>query len=163
VANVLKDYFRALPEPLLPFSKYDEFIAIASKFAIAATSKPTTNKHSHCFITTEIPKEGEVIVKLKEILKTLPMTIRITFKYLIHFIQTVSKHVHMNFMTTANLAIVFAPNLLYPPGNDMIRLMSDSGHTSRLFQIFIRSYDEIFSVGHFTFLSILSFHILTPL
>jgi hypothetical protein len=56
----------------------------------------------------------ETIAKIKDTLKLLPQPNRRILAFLIHFLKRISTFSFINHMTTSNLAIVFASNLLKP-------------------------------------------------
>ncbi|XP_030043830.1 rho GTPase-activating protein 30 isoform X3 [Microcaecilia unicolor] len=89
VSSLCKAYFRELPNPLLTYQLYD-------KFADAVA----------------IQLEEERLVKIKEVLKELPLphyrTLEFLMKHLIHMASFCSE----TNMHARNLAIVWAPNLL---------------------------------------------------
>lgn len=90
VASLLKSFFRELTEPLLTFELYDEIIRFL-----------------------EWPKEERsrnVKLMLRE---KLPVENYELFKYLIMFLIRVTERHDFNKMTTRNISVVFAPNLIW--------------------------------------------------
>ena len=49
-------------------------------------------------------------------------------------------------MQTHNMAIVFAPTVLRPEGDDLQRQLRDGGHAVACVQTLLDRYDEIFLV-----------------
>jgi hypothetical protein len=92
-ANVLKAYFGDLPEPLIPFSMYDEMVALAAE-----------------------DDESQRAAKLGQVLnsKSMPLVHRSLLRYLMVFLYRVASHASINLMSEHNLAVVFAPNILRP-------------------------------------------------
>ncbi|XP_077321262.1 rho GTPase-activating protein 30 [Lithobates pipiens] len=89
VSSLCKAYFRELPNPLLTYQLYD-------KFADAVA----------------IQLEEQRLIKIRDVLKELPLPHYRTLEYLMkHLIHVASFSVQTN-MHTRNLAIVWAPNLL---------------------------------------------------
>lgn len=89
VSSLCKAYFRELPNPLLTYQLYD-------KFADAVA----------------IQLEEQRLIKIRDVLKELPLPHFRTLEYLMkHLIHVASFSVQTN-MHTRNLAIVWAPNLL---------------------------------------------------
>ncbi|XP_045772346.1 rho GTPase-activating protein 44 [Maniola jurtina] len=92
VASVLKSYLRELPEPLLTFRLYENFI-LASKQ----------------------PSEQARLNALWEAIHLLPDANFQNLRYLIKFLAALTQNQSTNKMTPSNLAIVIAPNLLWAP------------------------------------------------
>lgn len=90
VASVLKSYLRELPEPLLTYRLYENFIA--------ASRQPT---------------EQAKLNALWEAVHLLPDANFQNLRYLIKFLSTLTQNQNVNKMTPSNLAIVIAPNLLW--------------------------------------------------
>ncbi|KAM4014556.1 rho GTPase-activating protein 30 isoform 2-T3 [Anomaloglossus baeobatrachus] len=89
VSSLCKAYFRELPNPLLTYQLYD-------KFADAVA----------------IQLEEQRLIKIKEVLKELPLSHYRTLEYLMkHLLRMASYSCRTN-MHARNLAIVWAPNLL---------------------------------------------------
>ncbi|XP_040189420.1 rho GTPase-activating protein 30 isoform X2 [Rana temporaria] len=89
VSSLCKAYFRELPNPLLTYQLYD-------KFADAVA----------------IQLEEQRLIKIRDVLKELPLPHYRTLEYLMkHLIHVASFSAQTN-MHTRNLAIVWAPNLL---------------------------------------------------
>ncbi|XP_051554565.1 rho GTPase-activating protein 30-like [Myxocyprinus asiaticus] len=89
VSSLCKAYFRELPNPLLTYELYDHFAD-----AVA------------------VQLEDERLVKIKEVLKDLPVPHYRTLEYLMRHLVKMSTHAPQTNMHTRNLAIVWAPNLL---------------------------------------------------
>merc|ERR1712137_367721 len=102
VASLVKQYLRDMPLPLIPYEHYNNFIAAA-----ANTPEDTAG----------------LISGLQQCLAALPFICRVILKYLMVFLCRVSKKSDINFMTPSNIAIVFAPNILRPVGNDIFAQM----------------------------------------
>ncbi|XP_032519000.2 rho GTPase-activating protein 92B [Danaus plexippus] len=90
VASVLKSYLRELPEPLLTYRLYENFI-LASRH----------------------PTEQARLNALWEAIHLLPEANFNNLRYLIKFLSALTQNQSTNKMTPSNLAIVIAPNLLW--------------------------------------------------
>ncbi|XP_022130817.2 rho GTPase-activating protein 44 [Pieris rapae] len=90
VASVLKSYLRELPEPLLTFRLYENFI-----------------------IASRQPTEQARLNSLWEAIHLLPDANFQNLRYLIKFLSALTQNQSTNKMTPSNLAIVIAPNLLW--------------------------------------------------
>lgn len=100
-------WIRELPEPLLTFDLYDPFLATACKLFSLSLSLCVT-----LIIAAAIPDRDANINMIKKLLKMLPAAHYETTKYLVGFLHKVHLESSKNLMTAANLAVVFAPNLL---------------------------------------------------
>jgi hypothetical protein len=123
VAALLKRWFRELPEPLCTLEMYDMWMAAAS------INDPQTK-----------------ILQVKKVLSFLPQSNQILIKYLASFLREFSKHSDITKMTSTNLSICFAPNLLRPP--DSIGLadqIEESPIATGLLVMFIEYFDLFFA------------------
>ncbi|XP_056153249.1 SH3 domain-binding protein 1 [Lampris incognitus] len=91
VAGSLKCYLRELPEPLMTFELYGDWVE-------AAGAKDPSDK----------------LEKFKGLLKKLPPENYNNLRYLIQFLSLLSEKQEVNRMTPSNIAIVLGPNLLWP-------------------------------------------------
>ncbi|XP_067425558.1 rho GTPase-activating protein 30 [Emydura macquarii macquarii] len=89
VSSLCKAYFRELPNPLLTYQLYDKF---ADAVAIQM-------------------EEGR-LVKIKEVLKELPLPHYRTLEFLMRHLVHMASYSSQTNMHSRNLAIVWAPNLL---------------------------------------------------
>lgn len=92
VAQVLKGYFRELPEPLLTYELYPEFAEVGNRI-----SEPSN------------------VRKLHQLIARLPPLRRVTLASLILFLHAVSEQSKVNFQNPEVLAEVFTPLLLSAP------------------------------------------------
>ena len=102
VASLLKLYFRELPEPLLTYDLYDHFIkALQPNFP-----------HEVTLASDSILPQEEKISNLKNVVRKLKPAHYRTLEYLLRHLNRVASHGSVTGMTSKNLAIVWAPNLL---------------------------------------------------
>ncbi|KAK3731062.1 hypothetical protein QZH41_019222, partial [Actinostola sp. cb2023] len=103
IAAVLKLYLRQLPEPLLTYKLYPEFIKIAKEsLDVTNLGDETSNEYK------------EVLRKLREVVVKLPRAIFKTVAMVINHLKLISKNKEENQMSACNLGIVFGPTLLRP-------------------------------------------------
>ncbi|MED6237601.1 Rho GTPase-activating protein 22, partial [Ataeniobius toweri] len=102
VASLLKLYLRELPEPVIPFSKYEDFLTCAQLLA---------------------KDEEEGIQELGNQVNTLPLPNYNLLKYICKFLDQVQSHCNENKMSVQNLATVFGPNILRTKMEDPVTLM----------------------------------------
>uniref|UniRef100_A0A8C7L472 Rho GTPase-activating protein 29 n=1 Tax=Oncorhynchus kisutch TaxID=8019 RepID=A0A8C7L472_ONCKI len=112
IANVLKLYLRQLPEPLILYRYYNDFIGLA--------------KESQRVIIEEkaiLPKQpsiklNRVIFKIRDLLRQLPPAHYRTLRFLTAHLHRVTEQAEENKMTASNLGIIFGPTLVKPRQTD---------------------------------------------
>ncbi|XP_056894427.1 rho GTPase-activating protein 44-like isoform X8 [Takifugu flavidus] len=90
IAGALKSYLRELPEPLMSYELYNDWIQASN---IQDQDRRLQALHSAC--------------------EKLPAANNNNFKYLIKFLSKLTEHQDVNKMTPGNIAIVLGPNLLW--------------------------------------------------
>ncbi|ELV11718.1 SH3 domain-binding protein 1 [Tupaia chinensis] len=91
-AGALKSYLRELPEPLMTFGLYDDWMRAAS-----------------------LKEPGARLEALQEVCSRLPRENLGNLRYLMKFLAQLAEQQEVNKMTPSNIAIVLGPNLLWPP------------------------------------------------
>ncbi|XP_047460040.1 rho GTPase-activating protein 22 isoform X2 [Mugil cephalus] len=123
VASLLKLYIRELPEPMIPFSKYTQFLSCAQ------------------FLT----KDKEVgIVELGKQVKSLPQVNYNLLKYICKFLDEVQSESNENKMSVQNLATVFGPNILRPRVEDPVTMMEGSSQVQHLMTVLISEHSRLY-------------------
>lgn len=121
VAGVLKLWFRELPEPLLTYALYDEFMnAMGLEYV------------------------EERMASLKIAIAKLSLHNQNLLQHMVSFLVEVAKHEDRNKMTSRNISIVFAPTFLSPEGS----LGMDPNSLKQVYLVvedFIANYAELFS------------------
>uniref|UniRef100_A0A2M4CQG6 Putative rho gtpase-activating protein 92b n=1 Tax=Anopheles darlingi TaxID=43151 RepID=A0A2M4CQG6_ANODA len=92
VAGVLKKYLRSLPDPLLTFEFYNQFVAAAQK-----------------------PNDAQRKAAILDIVNQLPRENYDNLRYLTRFLAYLAEKNQENKMSPQNIAIVMSPNLLWSP------------------------------------------------
>lgn len=95
VAGVLKSYLRELPEPLMTFALYDEWMAAA-----------------------KITEQESRLQALHNVVSKLPEQYFNNLKYVVKFLAKLATNAEINKMSPQNIAIVMAPNLIWVPVED---------------------------------------------
>ena len=90
ITGLMKTAIRSVPEPLLTFSRYE------------------------AFCNAGLLVDPERTARIKELVATLPQANKGFLCYLMHFVHRVAAHQETSKMTSKNLAVVFAPNILHP-------------------------------------------------
>nr|XP_027211306.1 rho GTPase-activating protein 29-like [Penaeus vannamei] len=128
IANVLKLYLRQLPEPLLTFRLYPDFIRIAKEAPVTAGTEA-----------------GRTIEELRELVRRLPRHHLNCLTVLMHHLHRVSSFPHLNNMPSSNLGIVFGPTLLRTSeGSASLSSLVDTVHQTRAIELLITYAHEIF-------------------
>ncbi|XP_046710087.1 rho GTPase-activating protein 17a isoform X2 [Silurus meridionalis] len=90
VAGALKSYLRELPEPLMTYELYDEWIQASN------ISDPDKRLQALWVTCDQLPKNNKA-----------------NFRYLVKFLAKLAQESEINKMTPSNIAIVLGPNLLW--------------------------------------------------
>uniref|UniRef100_A0A4W6CCN1 Rho GTPase-activating protein 24 n=1 Tax=Lates calcarifer TaxID=8187 RepID=A0A4W6CCN1_LATCA len=123
VASLLKLYLRELPEPVIPFHKYDEFLACAKLLG----------------------KDDEMGMKeLRGLVESLPPVNYNLLKYICRFLDEVQSYSGVNKMSVQNLATVFGPNILRPKVEDPVAIMEGTVLVQQLMAVLIGRHDVLF-------------------
>ncbi|KAM9742170.1 rho GTPase-activating protein 24 isoform 2-T5 [Dama dama] len=123
VASLLKLYLRELPEPVIPYAKYEDFLSCAKLLS----------------------KEEEAGVKeLAKQVKSLPVVNYNLLKYICRFLDEVQSYSGINKMSVQNLATVFGPNILRPKVEDPLTIMEGTVVVQQLMSVMIGKHDRLF-------------------
>ncbi|GAB1296233.1 Rho GTPase-activating protein 44 [Apodemus speciosus] len=106
IAGALKSYLRELPEPLMTFELYDEWIQASNGFHLKS-----------------IQEQDKRLQALWNACEKLPKANHNNIRYLIKFLSKLSEYQDVNKMTPSNMAIVLGPNLLWPQSEGNITEM----------------------------------------
>ncbi|PRP78605.1 hypothetical protein PROFUN_13554 [Planoprotostelium fungivorum] len=134
VAGLFKLYLRELPEPLITYELYDDFIQMASE-----------------------ADHQKKVQRAIELVHQLPEVNRVVLRFISNFLSRVAKFSEINKMTPSNLAIVFSPNMLRCAlllhldstshrlkGHDPMKVMRDSSAANDVVVLFITEDTRIF-------------------
>ncbi|NXD40650.1 RHG24 protein, partial [Copsychus sechellarum] len=123
VASLLKLYLRELPEPVVPYAKYEDFLSCAKMLS----------------------KEEETGLKeLVKQVKSLPAVNYNLLKYICRFLDEVQSYSGVNKMSVQNLATVFGPNILRPKVEDPLTIMEGTVVVQQLMSVMISKHEELF-------------------
>ncbi|XP_034080042.1 rho GTPase-activating protein 24 isoform X4 [Gymnodraco acuticeps] len=123
VASLLKLYLRELPEPVVPFNKFDDFLASAKLLS----------------------KDDEMGMKeLRKLVEDLPRVNYNLLKYICRFLDEVQSYSGVNKMSVQNLATVFGPNILRPKVEDPVAIMEGTVLVQQLMAVLIGRQDVLF-------------------
>ncbi|KAM8805607.1 rho GTPase-activating protein 29 isoform 2-T2 [Eudromia elegans] len=151
ISNVLKLYLRQLPEPLILFRLYNEFIGLAKESQNineeldAKQASPRSKKRQSICIEL-----NRIIIKTKDLLKQLPVPNYNTLQYLIGHLHRVTEQSDENKMSASNLGIIFGPTLIRPRQTDATVSLSslvDYPYQARVVELLITHYEKIFDIS----------------
>lgn len=123
VASLLKLYIRELPEPVIPFAKYTQFLSCAQ-------------------LLTKDKEMG--VVELCKQVKSLPQVNYNLLQYICKFLDEVQSHSNENKMSVQNLATVFGPNVLRPRMEDPVSMMEGSSQVQHLMTVLISEHSRLY-------------------
>ncbi|KAG6922815.1 Rho GTPase activating protein 22 [Chelydra serpentina] len=126
VASLLKLYLRELPEPVIPFAKYEDFLSCGQLLS---------------------KDKGEGTRELAKQVKTLPQANYNLLKYICKFLDEVQSHSSVNKMSVQNLATVFGPNILRPKLEDPVTIMEGTSLVQHLMTVLISEHGQIFAIS----------------
>ncbi|KAK5639424.1 hypothetical protein RI129_011916 [Pyrocoelia pectoralis] len=119
VAGVLKLYLRELREPLFPIIYFEHFMELA-----------------------QLESRRDFILKMRELVQSLPRPIMVVMRYLFAFLNHLSEFSDENMMDPYNLAICFGPTLVpVPDDKDQVQYQNQ---VNELIKNIIMFNDEIF-------------------
>ncbi|CAN9505601.1 unnamed protein product [Ophioblennius macclurei] len=137
ITSILKHFFKELPEPLLTFELYAEFIAVGKCIQLQGEQDSSVNTNE----TTD------VVCSLQKLLQRLPSYCYCTLQHVISHLNKVSENKE-NKMCPSNLGIVFGPTLLRPLVSmdmSMVALLETS-YQAALVEFFIAHHDQVFGL-----------------
>eukprot|EP01102_Stenamoeba_stenopodia_P007137 TRINITY_DN1989_c1_g2_i2.p1 TRINITY_DN1989_c1_g2~~TRINITY_DN1989_c1_g2_i2.p1 ORF type:complete len:350 (+),score=70.14 TRINITY_DN1989_c1_g2_i2:754-1803(+) len=118
IATLFKQFFSQLPEPLFTFDLYNDFIQCL-------------NDDPRITITA-----------MRGLFCKLPPINFRTAQYLFKFLHDVGTNVSQNKMTSSNLALIFAPNILRPQTQTNTNVFDTKN--CRIAEILIERYNDVF-------------------
>ncbi|KAL1923579.1 uncharacterized protein VTP21DRAFT_8559 [Calcarisporiella thermophila] len=120
VASVLKTFLRMLPQPLLTFELYTQFID-----------------------ATRIEDEEKQLETFRNLIQQLPPVNYKTFRYLMLHLDRVQKLSEINLMSPKNLSVVFGPTLMWD--SESARDLADINRKNKAVEYIIQHVDELFA------------------
>ncbi|XP_028310699.1 GEM-interacting protein isoform X2 [Gouania willdenowi] len=139
ITSVLKHFFKELPEPLLTFELYNDFIRVGQNINRLSEQEMQLD-------TTEILG---VIQNLQNILEKLPSYCYTTLQHIMCHLQKVSENSESK-MSPFNLGIVFGPTLLRPlVSTDMsMAALLETSYQAAVVEFLIKHCDKVFGLHH---------------
>ncbi|ODV90652.1 hypothetical protein CANCADRAFT_31537 [Tortispora caseinolytica NRRL Y-17796] len=122
VTSVLKQYLRQLPNPLICYSAYHDFI--------------------NC---TSGRSEEEKFEAVRTCMALLPPAHQTCLIHLLRHLHKVSEHSDKNLMTVRNLAVVFSPSILRDETGE--REITDMGKRTAVIEFLIQNAEALHNTG----------------
>uniref|UniRef100_A0A3Q4BIP7 Uncharacterized protein n=1 Tax=Mola mola TaxID=94237 RepID=A0A3Q4BIP7_MOLML len=122
VASLLKLYLRELPEPVVPWTQYQDFLDCTNMLDSSHT-------------------------ELEQQITLLPRINYNLLSYVLRFLFEVQLHSSVNKMNVENLATVMGINLLKPQIEDPITMMKATPQIQKLMTVMIRQHETLFPLS----------------
>ncbi|XP_026177636.1 rho GTPase-activating protein 25 [Mastacembelus armatus] len=126
VASLLKLYLRELPEPVVPWTQYQDFLECTNLLDSSSS---------------------EGWGKLEKQIALLPTVNYNLLSYVCRFLFEVQQHSQVNKMNVENLATVMGINLLKPQIEDPITVMKATPQIQKLMTVMIRQHETLFPLS----------------
>jgi Rho GTPase-activating protein 1 len=127
VGTTLKQFFREMPEPLIPYELYSDFLRILR----SDDNDNSIANHSY-------------IEPVKGLVERLPHVNYLVARELFSLLVLINEHSDVNKMTNHNLAIVFGPNILRSKSENALSALQDNVHITRIVDFMITEFANIF-------------------
>ncbi|XP_070774198.1 rho GTPase-activating protein 24 [Enoplosus armatus] len=124
VASLLKLYLRQLPEPLVPYRRYQDFLLCGQKLSSDRT---------------------QGLGELRNLLHELPVANFNLLNFICQFLSEVQSYSSSNKMSGQNLATVFGPNILRAKAEDPQSIMGGAALVQVLMLELIREHKSLFA------------------
>ncbi|KAF5374674.1 hypothetical protein D9615_008986 [Tricholomella constricta] len=121
VCDLVKSWFRVLPEPVFPSSSYFGVIQ-----------------------AMQLENLDARLANIRDVVQSLPPANFNLLRRVSEHLDRVTDYEEHNHMTAEALAIVFSPNLLRSPQNDFSLILANMGHTHKLVKALITHFHVIF-------------------
>lgn len=121
VCDLVKAWFRVLPEPVFPPSSYHDIMS-----------------------AMRIENLEDRLSAIHSVVQALPQANFDLLKRVAEHLDKVTDYEEHNQMTAEALAIVFSPNLLRAPQNDFVTILNNMGQSHKLVKALITHFHKIF-------------------
>uniref|UniRef100_A0A7N6B590 Rho GTPase-activating protein 29 n=1 Tax=Anabas testudineus TaxID=64144 RepID=A0A7N6B590_ANATE len=148
ISNVLKLYLRQLPEPLILYRYYNDFIGLSKEcqrvIVEEADKPPNTQAGEKGRPSIQL---NRVLFKIRDLLRQLPTSNYRTLRYLITHLNIVTEKADENKMTASNLGIIFGPTLVKPRQTDAevsLSSLVDYPYQALMVELLVRHFKTVF-------------------
>ncbi|XP_047444537.1 rho GTPase-activating protein 29-like isoform X2 [Mugil cephalus] len=151
ISNVLKLYLRQLPEPLIQYRFYNDFIGLSKE-----CQRVIVEENEEARRTQSGERAGpsvqlnKVIFKIRDLLRQLPAANYRTLRYLIAHLNRVTEQAEENKMTASNLGIIFGPTLVKPRQADAevsLSSLVDYPYQALMVEQLVRHFQTVFDAS----------------
>ncbi|XP_054622882.1 rho GTPase-activating protein 29-like isoform X2 [Dunckerocampus dactyliophorus] len=153
ISNVLKLYLRQLPEPLILYRYYNDFIGLAKEYQRAVVEEADSLQSAQA----EGEKPGgpsihlnHALHRIRDLLRQLPAANYCTLHYLVAHLNRVAEQADENKMTASNLGIIFGPTLVKPRQADAdvsLSSLVDYPYQALMVELLVRHFPAIFGTS----------------
>ncbi|XP_072347311.1 GEM-interacting protein isoform X2 [Scyliorhinus torazame] len=147
ITNVLTLYLRELPEPIILFSLFNDFMNFAKELHQACEEVKDSQARG---IPVAPNKLAQLIQQAKALLQNLPTSNYNALEHIIGHLHRVADRCEENKMCSNNLGIIFGPTLIRPlPVEDTASMISlvNSVHQAHVVDFLIVQHSQIFETG----------------
>ncbi|XP_069070281.1 rho GTPase-activating protein 25 isoform X2 [Pleurodeles waltl] len=123
VASLFKLYLRELPEPVIPWSQYEDFLLCGQ------------------FINTDEDKARQ---ELLHQVSLLPKDNYNLLSFICRFLHEIQLNSAVNKMSVDNLATIIGVNLIRPKQEDPVTIMKGAPQIQKLMTVMISSHEQLF-------------------
>ncbi|XP_039628331.1 GEM-interacting protein isoform X1 [Polypterus senegalus] len=137
ITNVIKYFLKELPEPIVVFRLYNNFMALGRDVQRVVDKEQGTNLSVESLVQTA-----------QALLSRLPVANYYTLRHLVIHLHRVAEQYEENKMSPGNLGIIFGPTLMRPLVEGDISMMAllDTSYQALLVEFFILHCRDIFGV-----------------
>uniref|UniRef100_A0A8C6PAG3 Rho GTPase-activating protein 29 n=1 Tax=Nothobranchius furzeri TaxID=105023 RepID=A0A8C6PAG3_NOTFU len=151
ISNVLKLYLRQLPEPLITFRFYNNFIGLAKECQRVVVEEAVKHQGTQTKEKTSPSIQmSTVLSKIRELLHQLPAANYRTLRHIIAHLNRVTEQAEENKMTASNLGIIFGPTMVKPRQIDAevsLSSLVDYPYQVLMVEQLVRHFHTIFDDG----------------
>ncbi|KAF4620517.1 hypothetical protein D9613_001123 [Agrocybe pediades] len=121
ICDLVKSWFRLLPDPVFPATSYHEVMEAMRQENL-----------------------DDRLLRIRQVVQSLPPANFSILRRVTEHLDKVTDYEEYNHMTAEALAIVFSPNLLRAPQNDFVMILNNMGLSHKLVKALITHFHTIF-------------------
>ncbi|XP_069509687.1 rho GTPase-activating protein 9 isoform X2 [Ambystoma mexicanum] len=124
ITGAVKLFLRELPDPVIPCSLFDEFVA-----------------------AIKLPEYSEKVEGIQQLVRRLPRPNHDTLKFILEHLKRILEHSQMNRMTTQNIGIVFGPTLMRPENEVFANITVNMVYQNQVVELLLIEFDSLFQAS----------------
>ncbi|XP_069086901.1 rho GTPase-activating protein 9 isoform X2 [Pleurodeles waltl] len=121
ITGAVKLFFRELPDPVIPYNLFDEFVA-----------------------AIKLPEYSDKVDGIRQHVRSLPRPNYDTLKFILEHLKRILDHSETNRMTTQNIGIVFGPTLMRPEKEFFSNIAVNMVYQNQVVELLLTAFDSIF-------------------